>query len=128
MTINSNKHHAINYIEFSANDIAEAKQFLNTAFDWQFNDYGPDYVGIRNRNADGECGGICRAETVVSGVSGGPLVILYSVDLESSLASVLKAGGRITKEIFSFPGGRRFQFCDPSGNELAVWSDEAPVT
>jgi uncharacterized protein len=121
MTTNPNLHHTINYIEFSAIDIGLAKQFFSTAFDWQFSDYGPDYVGIRHRNADGECGGICRTDKVLTG---GPLVILYSVDLEASLASVKKAGGRITKEIFSFPGGRRFQFCDPSGNELAVWSDQ----
>jgi uncharacterized protein len=124
MTTKPNSHHAINYIEFSAVDIAEAKRFFNTAFDWEFNDYGPDYAGIRNRSAEGECGGICRSEKVVTG---GPLVILYSVDLESSLASVQRAGGKITKDIFSFPGGRRFQFCDPSGNELAVWSDQTQV-
>jgi hypothetical protein len=117
-------HHTIHYIEFYAIDIEEAKRFFNAAFDWEFNDYGPDYAGIRNRNADGECGGICHTEKVVTG---GPLVILYSDDLESSLASVKKAGGKITKEIFSFPGGRRFQFCDPSGNELAVWSDQKRI-
>ncbi len=123
MTQNANVHHAINYIELSAVDVAEAKRFFSAAFDWQFTDYGPEYAGIRNREGEGECGGICRSEKVVTG---GPLVILYSQDLESSLASVQKAGGTITKEIFSFPGGRRFHFCDPSGNELAVWSDQAP--
>lgn len=121
MNPHAHVHHAINYIEFSALDIAEAKRFFNVAFDWQFNDYGPDYAGIRKQDGEGECGGICLAEKVVTG---GPLVVLYSVDLESSIASVQKAGGTITKEIFSFPGGRRFQFCDPSGNELAVWSDQ----
>jgi len=80
MTENMNVHHAINYIEFSAVNIPEAKRFFNAAFDWEFNDYGPDYAGIRNRNADGECGGICRTEAVVTG---GPLVILYSLDLAS---------------------------------------------
>jgi hypothetical protein len=124
MPESANLHHAINYIEFSAVDISEAKRFFKTAFDWEFNDYGPDYTGIRNRNSEGECGGICRTERVVTG---GPLVILYSRDLESSLTSVMQAGGAITKEIFSFPGGRRFHFCDPSGNELAVWSDQPPT-
>lgn len=124
MTINPKLHHTINYIEFSVIDVAQAKQFYSAAFDWQFSDYGPDYAGIRNREADGECGGICRSDKVVTA---GPLVILYSVDLESSLVAVQRAGGRITTEIFSFPGGRRFHFCDPSGNELAVWSDQTPI-
>lgn len=121
MAENANLHHTINYIEFSAVDMAEAKRFFKAAFDWEFSDYGPDYAGIRNRTGEGECGGICRTDKVVAG---GPLVILYSVDLESSLASVKQAGGRVTQEIFSFPGGRRFHFRDPSGNELAVWSDQ----
>lgn len=52
---------------------------------------------------------------------GGALVVLYSDDLEASLASVREAGGRIDKEIYAFPGGRRFEFRDPSGNRLAIW-------
>ena len=123
MTENANVHHEINYVELCAVDISEAKRFYNAAFGWQFNDYGPEYVGIRKQESDGECGGICRSEPISKG---GPLVILYSVDLESSYSSVQKAGGTITTEIVSFPGGRRFQFCDPSGNELAVWSDQTP--
>ena len=118
-----NIHHTINYIELSAVDISATKQFYATAFDWQFNEYGPDYVGIQRKDAEGECGGICRADQVVTG---GPLVVLYSDDLNTSYQSVLAAGGKITKEIISFPGGRRFQFQDPSGNELAVWSDNPP--
>lgn len=114
-------HHEINYIELSATDVAEAKRFYSAAFEWQFNDYAPGYVGIRRKESSGECGGICQAEQVARG---GPLVILYSVDLEASLASVQAAGGTITQEIISFPGGRRFHFLDPSGNELAVWSDK----
>jgi predicted enzyme related to lactoylglutathione lyase len=124
-TMASNHHHTINYIEFYAVDLAEATRFYGAAFGWQFTEYGTDYVGIRNRDTDGECGGICRTDKVFPG---GPLVILYSEDLESSLATVQKAGGKITKEIFSFPGGRRFHFSDPCGNELAVWSDQAPAT
>ena len=111
-------HHAIDYIEFAVTDIAESKRFYETAFDWKFNDYGPGYAGIRKPG--GEAGGL-RLEPVVA--PGGPLVILYSEDLEATIARVREAGGRITKEPFDFPGGRRFQFSDPSGNELAVWSD-----
>lgn len=116
--------HEINYIELSVLDLNEAKRFYNEAFGWDFNDYGPDYAGIQRRGrADLESGGICRVDKVNSG---GPLVILYSTDLEASLAAVTAAGGRISKEIISFPGGRRFQFLDPHGNELAVWSDGIP--
>ena len=96
MPENGNIHHEINYIEISARDVEEAKQFYAAAFGWQFNDYAPDYVGIRRQQSDGEIGGICRAETVSKG---GPLVILYSRDLEASQASVIEAGGQITDEI-----------------------------
>ena len=112
------EHHVINYIEFPVTDMDAAKAFFATSFGWEFNDYGPDYAGIRK--GDGEAGGL-RLEEVVG--SGGPLIILYSEDLEASLAAVRAAGGGITKEIFAFPGGRRFEFTDPSGNGLAVWSE-----
>lgn len=121
MTDRPHVHHEINYIELSASDLIAAKKFYGAAFGWQFNDYGPDYAGIQRQDSAGEVGGICSAEQVVKG---GPLVILYSRGLESSYQSVQCAGGRITQEIFSFPGGRRFHFLDPSGNELAVWSDQ----
>lgn len=110
-------HHAISYIEFTVRDLAEAKRFYADAFGWKFNDYGPHYAGIQG--GDGEVGGLHQNEVRV----GGPLVILYSRDLEQSLAAVRSAGGEILKEPYSFPGGRRFHFADPSGNELAVWSD-----
>jgi predicted enzyme related to lactoylglutathione lyase len=98
--------------------MARAKRFYAEAFGWEFNDYGPEYAGIRK--PDGEAGGLRTAPEVVTG---GPLVILYSRDLERSLASVRAAGGRITLDPFTFPGGRRFHFLDPSGNELAVWAE-----
>ncbi len=111
-------HHGIDYVEFSITDMAESKRFYQTAFDWTFNDYGPDYAGIRKPG--GEAGGLRLVDEVQSG---GPLVILYSNDLDRTLGSVRDAGGRITQEPFDFPGGRRFHFVDPSGNELAVWSE-----
>jgi predicted enzyme related to lactoylglutathione lyase len=109
-------HHAIDYIEFNVTDMAEAKRFFTEAFGWEFNDYGPDYAGIKD--GSGEVGGLRRVEQVAAG---GPLVILYSDELEASLAAVEAAGGRVVKDIFRFPGGRRFEFVDPSGNLLAVW-------
>ena len=120
MSQESLTHHAIDYIEFTVTDMAEAKRFYAAAFGWTFNDYGPGYAGIR-KEGGGEYGGLALAPEASTG---GPLVILYSSDLETSLARVREAGGRIVKEPFSFPGGRRFHFQDPSGNELAVWSDK----
>jgi predicted enzyme related to lactoylglutathione lyase len=112
-------HHAINYIEFTVRDMDAAKRFYAEAFDWQFNDYGPEYAGIKS--GDGEAGGFLRTDDLRLG---GPLVILFSSNLEDSLDRVRKAGGTIVTEPFSFPGGRRFHFSDPSGNELAVWSEQ----
>jgi uncharacterized protein len=112
-------HHQIDYIEFNVTDMEAAKQFYGAAFGWEFTDYAPEYVGIRKPGVEGqEVGGLRLMETVTPG---GALVILYSDDLEQSLAQVEAAGGTITAPIFDFPGGRRFQFCDPSGTELAVW-------
>lgn len=111
-------HHRINYIEFTVTDMLRSKTFYKEAFDWEFNDYGPAYAGIRTDT--GEAGGFRLDKKTTNG---GPLVILYSKDLNTTLTRVIKAGGTLTKEPFDFPGGRRFQFLDPSGNELAVWSE-----
>lgn len=107
----------IDYVEFGATDIEATKRFYSAVFGWEFTDYGPDYTSF----ADGRLsGGFGKVGNVVGG---GPLVVMYSSDLGGMLASVKGAGGKITKQIFSFPGGRRFHFKDPNGNELAVWSD-----
>jgi len=119
MIVDSHIHHGIDYIEISVTDMAESKRFYEAAFGWKFNDYGPGYAGIQKQG--GEVGGL-RLEPKVS--AGGPLVILYSHDLDTTLIKVRKAGERIAKEPFDFPGGRRFHFEDPSGNELAVWPEE----
>lgn len=83
-------------------------------------DYGPDYAAIQNAGLDG---GFYRSDLVAEAEKGSALVVLYSTELDASLNSVEKAGGKIVKPIFSFPGGRRFHFTDPSGNEYAVWSE-----
>tara|TARA_R110002096_G_scaffold435826_1_gene663484 strand:- start:389 stop:745 length:357 start_codon:yes stop_codon:yes gene_type:complete len=108
--------HAIDYIEFTMSDLAAAKTFYGSAFGWEFTDYGPEYVGIKGEPR--EMGGFAKGEPVPGGV----LVVLYSANLDETLGAVRKAGGKITKEPFRFPGGRRFHFADPSGNELAVWT------
>ena len=111
-------HHAIDYIEISVTDIAVAKRFYGKAFGWRFTDYAPTYVGIRGIGA--EMGGLTKVENVQHGST---LVVVYSKHLPESLEAVRNAGGEIVQGIFSFPGGRRFHFLDPSGNELAAWSD-----
>jgi len=111
-------HHAIDYIELYATDLAASRRFYAQAFGWAFNEYGPAYLGIQ-RAGGGEAGGIALVDEVRPG---GALVILYSAAIEASFEAVKAAGGQITKEIFEFPGGRRFHFTDPAGVELAVWT------
>jgi uncharacterized protein len=107
----------IDYIEFSVPSIPEVKRFYGKAFGWSFEDYGPDYTSF----ADGRLSGGFQTAT---GTRGGPLVVIYTVDLEAMERRIREAGGTIVRPIFSFPGGRRFHFTDPGGNELAVWSDQ----
>ena len=107
----------IDYIEFPASDIERTKEFYKAAFGWKFEDYGPDYTTF----LDGRLAGGFTKETPQSGK--GALVVIYSSGLESLKERIAAAGGKIVKDIFSFPGGRRFHFTDPNGNELAVWSD-----
>ncbi|WP_024794436.1 VOC family protein [Tomitella biformata] len=115
------RHHAINYVELTVTDLAAAKRFYSAAFDWHFNDYGPQYSGIQGAaDTDAEVGGLALGDGVRSG---GPLVLLFSEDLDASVAAVTAAGGRIVNGPYAFPGGRRFHFADPSGNELGVWSE-----
>ena len=112
------KNNHINYVEFKATDLESIKAFYTKAFNWKFTDYGSTYIAF---DESGLQGGFELSENKPVN---GALVVLYHSDLESSLDRVKNAGGTITKGIFSFPGGRRFQFLDPSGNELAVWSDQ----
>ena len=113
-------HHAIDYIVITVQDVAAAKRFYSAAFGWSFNDYGPGYAGIRGEKR--EQGGLAQ-DAAKKPSEGGPLIILFSSDLEATAAAVKEAGGSIAKEPFAFPGGRRFHFTDPSGNQLAVWAE-----
>ena len=115
----SHTHHTIDYIELNVADLAAAKTFYERAFGWAFNDYGPEYAGIRDPSGDGEVGGLGVGRAPGPG---GSLVILYSDDLEASVAAVEAAGGAVTEGPYEFPGGRRFLFTDNSGNLLAVWT------
>ncbi|MDA2807589.1 VOC family protein [Nocardiopsis suaedae] len=117
-----NRHHRIDYIEFGVTDLPAAKRFYGAAFGWEFTDYGDAYAGIKGADGGPEAGGLARVDAVEPG---GPLVIVYSDDLEASRAAVEAAGGTVTTEPFAFPGGRRFHFADPAGNVLAVWTQAA---
>ncbi len=109
----------IDYIEFAAADLEAVKSFYTAVFGWQFTDWGPDYTSF----ADGRlAGGFRRLAGAATG--GGPLVVIYAADLEAVEAAVREQGVTVVKEIFSFPGGRRFHFADPAGHELAVWSED----
>jgi predicted enzyme related to lactoylglutathione lyase len=111
-------HHAIDYVELAAPDVAAAKAFYAAAFGWTFNDYGPDYAGIRNADGDDEVGGLTAGSTASRG---GVLVLVFSEDLDASVHAVEEAGGTVTSAPFDYPGGRRFHFTDPAGNELGVY-------
>jgi len=116
----ANIHHAIQYVEIAAHDLPGATAFYAAAFGWQFNGYGPEYAGIRAPDGDGEIGGINAAGDSEPG-PGGPLVLIYSDDLEATVEAVEAAGGTVTNGPYGYPGGRRFHFTDPSGNELGVF-------
>ena len=115
----AHQHHAIDYVELTVTDLGEAKRFYAEAFGWTFTDYGPDYAGIRTPRGEAEVGGLRAGKDAKPG---GPLVLLYSADLDQSVEAVRNAGGRVVNGPYAFPGGRRFHFTDPSGNELGVWS------
>lgn len=107
----------VDYVEFGASDLPAIKAFYTHVFGWQFTDYGPDYVAF----ADGRLNGGFTSQAKAQ--RGGALVVMYANDLEAIEQAVKDAGGTVVKPIFSFPGGRRFHFTDPAGNELAVWSE-----
>ena len=107
----------IDYVELRAGDMQASKAFYAAAFGWGFTDYGPEYAGFEGAGLNGGL----DATTPADGRP--PLVILKSEDLEDALGRVEAAGGVVTVPIFDFPGGRRFHFRDPAGNELAVWAE-----
>ena len=115
-----NLHEKINYVELPAKDLAGTKAFFESVFGWSFVDYGPEYTAFENQGLDG---GFFQSDLASSTEKGAALIVFYSDQLEATLAKVEKAGGSILRPIFSFPGGRRFHFTEPSGNEFAVWGE-----
>lgn len=111
----------IDYIELPAADFDAVEAFYSTVFGWKFVDWGEEYRSFNDGRLDG---GFYKSDSCSRAATGSALVIFKSHDLEASLAAVTSAGGEIIQPIFSFPGGRRFHFADPAGNELAIWSPE----
>jgi uncharacterized protein len=115
-----NQHEKMNYVELPAKDLAGTKAFFESVFGWSFVDYGPEYTAFENQGLDG---GFFQSDLASSTEKGAALIVFYSNQLEATLAKVEKAGGSILRPIYSFPGGRRFHFTEPSGNEFAVWGE-----
>lgn len=114
----------IDYLEFPAKDFDAIEAFYSRVFSWQFTDYGPAYRAFHDEKLDG---GFYQSEQVSATAHGAVLVIIYATDLQATYRKVKQHGGVICNEVFSFPGGWRFQFKDPHGNELGVWTDNDPA-
>lgn len=110
-------HNRVDYIEFPAKDISKTKEFYTRVFGWKFTDYGPEYTSFEDGRLTG------GFTTDMKGQAGSTLVVIYSEKLDDTKAKVAAAGGIIVRDIYDFPGGKRFHFNDPNGNELAVWSE-----
>jgi len=115
-----NRHEMLNYVEFPSKNLRETKTFFEKAFGWSFVDYGPDYTAFSGQGLDG---GFFKADLYSCTEKGAALLVFYSSDLEATLEKVITSGGKVVRAIFPFPGGRRFHFAEPCGNEFAVWSD-----
>ncbi|MDQ7049966.1 MAG: VOC family protein [Enterobacterales bacterium] len=115
------QHNKINYIEFPAKNMFKTKMFFAKCFAWKFQDYGTDYCAFFESGLDG---GFYKSDQKASTAKGSCLVVIYSDSLQQTQQAIEQHGGKITKSIFDFPGGRRFHFTEPSGSEFAVWSDQ----
>jgi predicted enzyme related to lactoylglutathione lyase len=115
-----NKNEKISYVELPARNMQATKDFFARVLGWEFQDFGPEYTAFSGQGLDG---GFFKSELNSSTHNGAALIVFYSNDLEATQAKIEQAKGIIVKPIFPFPGGRRFHFTEPSGNEFAVWSD-----
>ncbi|MBC7800579.1 MAG: VOC family protein [Gemmatimonadaceae bacterium] len=105
-----------NYIELPATDIASSQDFYSRAFDWTFTDYGPTYAATTTGDVD------VGLQADPTHATAAPLPVIQVPDLAAALNSVRAAGGTITRPPFAYPGGQRFHFRDPGGNELAAYT------
>ena len=115
------KHEKLDYVEFAARDLDATKAFFNRVFNWTFTDYGEAYTAFDHQ---GIMGGFYQASLASDPSRGGALLVFYSRNIENTMSKITAASGEIVRPIFEFPGGRRFHFIEPSGNEFAVWSDQ----
>ena len=113
-------HEKINYVEYPSRNLEATKAFFQAAFGWSFADYGPEYAAFSDQGLDG---GFFQSDMAASTDNGSALIVFYSARLEETQAKITAAGGQIVKPIFAFPGGRRFHFTEPGGNEFAVWTE-----
>lgn len=111
----------IDYIEMPSRDLSATRQFFSEVFGWSFEDYGPDYLAFDDGRMTG---GFFRAENTWQEATSCPLVVFYASDLETTLGDVVRLGGKVTREIFEFPGGFRFHFKAPGSGEFAVWCEK----
>ena len=116
-----NEHKKLNYVEFAANNLEATKTFFTSVFGWEFVDYGPEYTAFSDQGLDG---GFYKADMASSSKNGGALLVFYSDNIQATLEEVVAQNGQIIEDIFDFPGGCRFHFKEPSGNEFAVWSEK----
>ncbi|WP_108124111.1 VOC family protein [Saccharospirillum mangrovi] len=114
------QHESIHYLEFPASNFAATQTFFETVFDWKFVSYGPEYLAFTGGGMEG---GFYHDSKRARSDEGSALVIFYSDELADTQAKIEAAGGEILQAIYEFPGGRRFHFAEPSGNEFAVWSE-----
>jgi predicted enzyme related to lactoylglutathione lyase len=110
----------VDYLELPGGNFDALETFYSSVFDRKFTDYGPEYRAFTDGKIDG---GFYASQLQSRVENGSALVILYAVNLQAVLDKVVAAGGEINRDIFPFPGGQRFHFYDPHGNELAVWSE-----
>ena len=115
-----NAHEKINYVELPSTNIEDTKSFFINVFGWSFQDFGPEYTSFNNQGING---GFYKSSLSSTSNNGSALLVFYSNNIESTQIKIEKAGGVIVKPLFSFPGGHRFHFTEPSGNEFAVWSE-----
>ena len=114
------KHEKLNYVEFPASDLDGTKAFFSNVFGWTFLDYGPEYSAFSDQGLDG---GFYASDMKSNTANGAALLVFFTEDIDTTLEKIMQAGGCIIKPIFEFPGGRRFHFTEPSGNEFAVWAE-----
>lgn len=117
-----NRSEKINYLEYPAKDLAATKKFFEQVFQWEFTDYGPEYISF-SKTAGVE-GGFYQSPLYSSPANGAALTVFYATNIANIQSQIKAAGGNIVKSIFAFPGGVRFHFTDPNGNEFAVWSEQ----